>query len=213
MKLRIALLLCFALDVIPASAQVLYSNGPINGTVDAWAPNFGYVVSDSFSLTSAATVGGFSFGVWESPGVTLLSVDWSITSAEFGGTVYGSGTARRYENLTDQFISVNQYGYDIDEITVSGLNVGLSANTYWLNLQNCTPEIYWDENSGAGCTSQGCPSLASDSAVGTIPSESFTIYGTTSTGVTPEPSSIMLFGSGIVGLAGVLRRKRLVTPG
>ena len=28
-----------------------------------------------------------------------------------------------------------------------------------------------------------------------------------STGTTPEPSSIMLFGSGILGLAGVLRRK------
>jgi hypothetical protein len=30
---------------------------------------------------------------------------------------------------------------------------------------------------------------------------------TTATGSTPEPSSIMLFGSGILGLAGVIRRK------
>jgi hypothetical protein len=52
--------------------------------------------------------------------------------------------------------------------------------------------------------------------VGTIPSESFTVLGyentttstsTTTTGTTPEPSSIMLFGSGILGLAGMLRRK------
>ena len=38
-----------------------------------------------------------------------------------------------------------------------------------------------------------------------LPSEAFTITG--GTGTTPEPSSIMLFGSGILGLAGVLRRK------
>jgi hypothetical protein len=51
--------------------------------------------------------------------------------------------------------------------------------------------------------------------VGTIPSESFTVLGTqsttttstTTTGTTPEPSSILLLGSGILGLAGVLRRK------
>jgi hypothetical protein len=64
--------------------------------------------------------------------------------------------------------------------------------------------VYWDENSGAGCKSIGCPSQASESAVGTIASEAFTIIGTAAT---PEPSSILLFGSGILGLAGVLRRK------
>ena len=51
---------------------------------------------------------------WESPGDTLTSVDWSITSQENGGTVLGSGTASG-ANLTDTFISTNQYGYDIDQ--------------------------------------------------------------------------------------------------
>jgi hypothetical protein len=70
--------------------------------------------------------------------------------------------------------------------------------------------VYWDENSGAGCGGTGgganCPASASESSVGTIPSEDFTIGGG-SGGTTPEPSSIMLFGSGILGLAGLLRRK------
>jgi hypothetical protein len=43
--------------------------------------------------------------------------------------------------------------------------------------------------------------------VGTIPSEAFTINGTTTGGTTPEPNSILLFGSGMFVLAGVLRRK------
>ncbi len=228
MKLRIASLtiLCFALAAVPASAQVLYDNGPINGTTDAWTINFGYIVSDNFvcckggpggggSPAGSGTVTGFMFGVWEFPGDVLSSVDWSITSAENGGTVYGSGTASG-NNVSDQFISTNQYGYDIDKITVSGLNISVSyGTTYWLNLQNAVvpsgDPVYWDENSGVGCGGNGqggsCPSLASESAVGTIPSEAFTINGTYSSGSTPEPGSILLFGSGILGLAGVMRRK------
>lgn len=219
MNLRIAslTLLFLALGVISASAQVLYDNGPINGTVDAWNLD---TVSNSHKCCKGGlggidspggdTVTGFAFGVWESPGDVLISVDWSITSGENSGTVFGSGTASG-ANLTDQFISVNQFGYDIDKITVSGLSVGETAGTtYWLNLQNAvTPSgnpVFWDENSGVGCGSPGCPSSASDSAVGTIPSEAFTIYGTGS-GTVPEPGSILLFGSGILGVAGILRSK------
>ena len=68
--------------------------------------------------------------------------------------------------------------------------------------------VYWDENSGK--------SSASESAIGTIPSEAFTIGGGCGVGngnwpdcgpPTPESSSILLFGSGILALATALRRK------
>ncbi len=212
MKLRIALLatLCLAVASVPAWAQNWsYDNGPINGTTDAWTINFGYIVSDSY-VASGSNVTNFSFGVWEFPGDTMTSVDWSITLGENSGNVFGSGTASG-ANLTDTFISTNQFGYDIDKISVTGLNVPeLSGVKYWLNLQNAAvpsgDPVFWDENSGVGCGGSGCPSQASESAVGTIASEAFTIGGSGSS-TTPEPSSIMLFGSGILGLAGVLRRK------
>ena len=205
-------LLCLALAAVPAAAQVLYDNGPINGTTDAWTINFGFIVSDTFTLSANSTVGGFNFGVWEFPGDVLTSVGWTISTGENGGTLLGSGTVSG-KNLTDQFISTNQYGYAIDEITATGLNVGLSGGTYWLNLQNAmVPDgdpVFWDENSGVGCggsdgKGSNCPSMASESALGTLFSESFTITGS---GTTPEPSSVMLFGSGILGLAGLVRRK------
>src|SRR5271166_589236 len=183
MRIASLTILCLALAAVPAFAD--YSNGAINGTTDAWTINFGYIVSDTFT-TGANDVGvsGFMFGTWEFPGDVLSSVDWSITTGENGGNVLGSGTASG-KNVTDQFISTNQYGYDIDKITVSGLNVFQSgAGPYWLNLQNAAvpsgDPVYWDENSGVGCggvngTGQGCPNSASESAVGTIPSEAFTI--------------------------------------
>src|SRR5271157_2809319 len=211
-------ILCLMLGAIPTLAQQdLYDNGPINGTTDAWTINFGYELADSFTLLNNSTVGGFNFGVWEYGGDRLTSVDWLISSFPDGGTRYGSGTASG-KNLTDQFLSVNQYGYDIDTITVTGLNIPLSSGkTYWLNLQNAMVlsgfPVYWDENSGIGCKGDdgkggGCPSQASSGGIGSDPAESFDLNGTSGgSGSTPEPSSFVLFGSAILGLAGVLRRK------
>ncbi len=208
MKLRIACLtiLCLVLSAIPALAAT-YDNGPINGTTDAWTINFGYVVSDTFTV-AAGGGSGFSadIGVWEFPGDTVLTVDWTITATENGIGV--GGTA----NVTDTFISTNQFGYSVDKLHFNTPIGQLNAGTYWLNLANAVVStgdpVFWDENSGAGCGGSGCPSAASESAVGTIPSEAFTVnYSGGGMGTTPEPSSIMLFGSGILGLAGVLRRK------
>ena len=151
---------------------LIYDNGPVNGTVDAWTINFGFVVSDSFPAAQN-NVSGFDFGAWEFPGDTLLSVDWSITTDPNGvcpgSTCLDSGTA----GVTDSFISSNQFGFNIDEISVSGLNVSTGEGTVYLNLQNAVVNtgdpIYWDENSG--------PSLAYQNEVGTIPSEAFNVVG------------------------------------
>ncbi len=209
MKLRIVSLsvLALCLVAVPAIAQdqTLYSNGPINGTTDAWTINFGFVVADTFTLSAPASVNTITFGAWAEPGDVLETAEVSISSAEFGGTTYFDQVV----NFTQQACSANQYGYNV--CTESGSwspEVNLAAGTYWLNLSNAVVNtgdpIYWDENSG--------PSSASENSVGTIPSEAFTIDGTTTTTTTsttsvPEPSSIMLFGSGILGLAGLLRRK------
>ena len=203
MKIRIALLVCLALLAVPAMAQTVYTNGAINGSTDAWTINFGFVVSDTFTVASDASVTGLTFGAWTFPGDVLLNAGVQITSSEFGGTTFFSGTV----NFTQSGCSTNQYGFNVCTETGSFGPVNLAAGTYWLNIDNAVVNngdpIYWDENSG--------PSSASENSVGTIPSEAFTILGgsttTTSTTSVPEPSSIMLFGSGILGLAGVLRRK------
>ena len=216
MKLLVASLaiLCL-LQAIPAAGQVLYDNGPINGNIDGWTINFGYIVSDNFTIAHNSTMTGFAFGTRQFPGDDLISVDWSVTSGENSGTVYGSGTASGSQ-LTDKYVSTNEFGYYVNLITVTGLNVNLSGGTtYWLTLQNAKvpsgDPVFWDENDGVGCGGDngkggGCPSQASENTIGTIPSEDFTISGS-GTGTTPEPGSFLLFASGVLGVAGVLRRK------
>jgi len=205
-KLPIALLSLLALCLIalPAAAQVVYSNGPINGTTDGWTINFGFVVSDTFTVGSGgANITGLTFGAWIFPGDVLSGVEVQITSSEFGGTVYSD----QFISITQSNCSGNQYGFNVcTESGNFGTSVNLPGGTYWLNLDNGeVPDdpVYWDENSG--------PSQASENTVGTIPSESFTLLGTgtttTNTTSVPEPSSVMLVGSGILGLAGLLRRK------
>jgi hypothetical protein len=217
-KTRIAVLtiFCLALASVPAWAgRWTYENGPINGNVDAWTINFGFTVSDSY-LAVGTSVNGFEFGVRVIPGTVVNGVDWILSTGPCSdpgsgcGTIVGFGTAT--SNLTDQFLFINNFGYQIDLITVSNLNVPeIGGQGYYLTLANATTvqplePVYWDENSGVGCHSPGCPSIAYENTLGTIPSEDFTIGGGSS-GTTPEPSSILLFGSGLVGLAGLLRRK------
>ena len=174
-------LLAFCLAVIPAVAQNdLYDNGPINGTVDSWTINFGFAVSDSFTLSGNSQVNGLSFGAWMFPGDTLVSAEVAITSSEFGGTSYFDQSV----NFTASGCVTNQMGYNVCTETGSFASVNLNAGTYWLTLENacCTDDpLYWDENSG--------PSSASENQVGTIPSESFTLVGNGTTSSTSSGSS------------------------
>jgi len=216
MKLRIAslslLTLCMMLAAVPAMAQTFYSNGPTNGNTDAWTVNFGFVVSDTFTSNSPNSfITGVTFATWLAPGDVLDTAEVSITSSENGGTSYFDQTV----SFTQSGCVGNQYGYNVCNETGTFSAFLRAAGTYWLNIQNASSAsgdpVYWDENSG--------PSSASENSVGTIPSESFTILGscedgpcastTTTTGTTPEPSSIMLFASGILGMAGAMRRKLL----
>ena len=220
MKTHVAALLLLASCLAftgQAHADTLYKNGPVNGicdiegcTVDAWTINFGFSVTNSFTITSPSTIQGFNFAVWLYPGDTLTSVDWAVGTCTFCSDI-GNGTASG-ASLSSSFMFTNTYGYDIWDVGVTGLNLHVSGgppDAYWLTLQNAVvpsgDPVYWNENGGPSTAWTECI----HDGQGCIPSESFNIVGTPDTGTTPEPSSIILFGSGILGLAGILRRRML----
>ena len=176
-------------------AQTVYSNGPIGGNTDAWSLNFGFIVSDTFNVArNNTTITGASFGIWLSPGDTFPSIGLSITSGENGGTTYFDEAV----NLTQSNCSSNIFGFNVCTETAAFNGPTLNSGTYWLNLRGCSdPPIdcdqsFWDENSG--------PSAASENAAGSIPSESFTVLGTSGSTV-PEPSGLVLFTSGFFCVA------------
>jgi hypothetical protein len=179
-----------------ASDPVVYDNGPFNGT-DAWSINFGYWVSDSFYLGTKTQVTGVDFYVWEFPGDQLSHVHWRISpspanvtascTAEVDGIAYANPWGNLLGGvLTDTYITLKPYGYDIDRISIKfpdhlAAKLDLLPCIYELRLYDAfVPSgdpVYWDENSGAGCKSNGCPSTATESAVGSIPSETFDVRG------------------------------------
>jgi hypothetical protein len=212
MKICLTVLLLIVAAVIGFAQVELYDNGPTNGTTDGWTINFGFAVSDSFTLGAASNVSAVAFALWLFPGDVLTDAEVSITSEEFGGSTYFDGTV----NFTQSGCVGNQYGYNVCSEQGSFSDVSLGPGSYWLTLQNANvangDPVYWDENSG--------PSQASQNAIGTIPSESFTVFGNNSTTCTccaaspncgiPEPSTISTSVSGALamfGLVGAFRRR------
>jgi hypothetical protein len=211
MKMRLAwfcalTMVCLGLGR-PALAGTVYDNGPVNGNEDAWTINFGFIVSDTFTVSSANTsVNGVAFWAWLFPSDTLTSVEVSFTSQEFGGTTYFDQVV----NMSQSNCTLNSFGFNVCMETGTFQGQNMAVGTYWMNLQNASvpngDPVYWDENAGVGCDSPGCPSEPSENSVGTILSESFTILGNTN-GTTPEPGTLLMLGTGVVGIAGVVRRK------
>jgi hypothetical protein len=189
----------------PASASTpVYDNGPINGTVDAWTINFGYQVSNSFTVAGPTSLTGAQVGLWLFPGDTATSVEWSIGTSPYSSNI-GTGTAA----LTQTPAGTSPYGYPLAEDTFALTGNVTSGTTYYLTLQNASAPsgdpIYWDENNG--------PSTAYESAYGNLAghdgtnSESFQLYGTPA--AVPEFGTLASFG-GIIATSGLalLRRRR-----
>ena len=138
--------------------QILYDNGPYNGTTDAWTINFGFSTSESF--TGGGPVTGLHFVYWDvSTSDLLTTVDISIGSTSFGGS------PQTLTGVTNTFLGTNQYGYNLYQADYSFSGAGSGS---YVTLGNaCTTSgcsinnpIYWDENSG--------PSTAYENTLGSI---------------------------------------------
>ena len=217
-------ILCLALT---GFAQTIFSEGPIDGNDNAFVitgPNLmGYLgeaqdISNEFvAANSGPGYGSYlEFGEWSAGAPTSFS--WSVGSGAFGNDI-GSGTVAQYP-YNSRFLFTNGFGYGVYDVTATVYPSPLltAGNTYWLSISNATDAANdgtqaWDVPNGG----LGGPAICNFRQSGTnfgaciedgviFGGESFTI-ASWSPPTTPEPSSILLFGSGILGLAGILRRK------
>ena len=219
--LRAALSIMILAAPAAAGPVVVFNNFPIDGTLGGWTVGEDYYeeiffqVSDSFTLSSAATLTGVNIGVWSTPGDTITSVSWAIGTGAYG-TSEGSGTASG-ASFSYTFLDYNSAReYNIGEVSFSLPDIPLSAGMYYLTLTNFTDtsseDVYWDINDAAGINayesywgkvSNG--SCYEDIYVSGTCTSTFQILGLGPSSV-PEPATGGLFGSAILLAAG-LRRK------
>lgn len=205
MKLKVGtpavclLALACVFAAVPASAgTVVYDNtGPGSYATNAWTIFGAYTVTNSFTLSSTVTVEGANFYVWLLPGDSLTSVIWSITDTAYGTSIE-SGTAAGGPNT--QVATAFGY-YPVLEESISIPQITLAAGTYWFQLSGGQDaygtNVWWDESGG--------PSIAYETGGSDpIPSETFQIVAT------PEPSSFLLLGLGMLALASLATRSKLL---
>jgi hypothetical protein len=190
-----------AVAAVPAFADsTLYSNsGNGSYTFEAWSPS----ISDSFTLSQDSTVTGVNLILWFLPADSPTSVTWQIDSSftDFdSSTSLESGTSA----VVSPILEGNAYGYyPVYQVSIAIPSLALDAGTYWLELDGINSKNanggFWNQSGGS--------SIAYDDYPDFISSESFQILGTPNSSATPEPSSFLLLGSGLAGLAGLIKRK------
>jgi hypothetical protein len=130
---------------------------------------------------------------------------WSDSGGQPGVMLQDNFTAT---NANEQSLGLDNAG---DPTFLYGLNLSTafsaSANTqYWLSVYpdlGFPPQWGWETGTGGDgaswqCFVGACGPIGNDLA--------FALFGTQGTG-TPEPGTLVLLGTGILGLAGSIRRK------
>ena len=206
-------LLLSSLSVLPASATVLYNQSAANSS--AWTSetangsNGFNQVWDNFTLGSQVTVTDVAWTGWILPdfgiinGFTISFYDDAVDGQNHtpGALIYSASIAG---NANETRVGAhNAYGiFDFNAPVV----FSASANTqYWISIvanpQSAT--FGWANSNG------GDSSFFEDDQNGTIGPVGTDVAFTLSNASTPEPSSLVLAGSGVLGLAGVARRRFL----
>jgi PEP-CTERM motif len=205
MKFRVTSLLflavCFlVLSGIPAHAiDVLYNNGGGSEFLPMWDISGSNMGSNQFTCSfGACNTQILEFDATPTWGTDATTVNWSVTSSPLGGgTTFASGTSalpQIYACDPDGVVCL----FDINFAT------SLSGGSYFLNLSGVDAPLGWDTTSHP-LNGTNAYSIVNGVETDNIQGMGFKIEGTS----TPEPGSILLFGSGLLGAAGMLRRRFL----
>ena len=209
MKIRFLCLAGLMLAAMAGQVQgaMVFSSGAINGTlggrtISATAPD-DVAVSNSFSLSSATTLTAATAGIWNRPGSTLTSVEWSIGTSKFGTDV-----ASGMSSVSYTYIGQGLSYYDVYEAAFS-LNAVVSTGTYWLTLQHAVStlnnDVYWDVNTST--ISATAYQKNAGYAEFQVQGSSFALFDDGDTNTVPEPASLAMWGLGAIGIV-FARRKR-----
>jgi hypothetical protein len=220
---------------LAAADSTLFYSGDFNG-VNGLSNEYNTIVSQSNVYDNFIITGSSSWtvsGLFTNNLITSLSnfggtAEWEIRSGlsnGFGGTLIASGISADTLTLNGQ----DGFGLFGAYAQVTGLNVTLAPGQYWISVApigngtggrsfesttsflNCIDcgahtgdDAFWNSSffgqNFTQCTGGAC-------GVGPPADFSFGVIGHVNTTQTPEPASLLLLGSGLLGLAGGIRRR------
>ena len=193
------------------NAATIYEQG-INAAGDGHDP-FTYTFAyDDFTIGDAFTIDTISVNALTTYGVSngIGDMDWEIRSVSGGtpGAILHSGNVGTVIS-SDTGVDLFNY-FDLIDYTIDIADINLTAGSYFLGVKanntsngdvhltlindpvNISQALTYN-----GSTYQNYSSLGSDYA--------FRLEGSVS--AVPVPAAVWLFGSGLLGLVGVARRK------
>lgn len=203
------LILIYALAAIPAEADsVLYTTlgpGDSHGIYAYAVAGSNYsdeVIANSFTIDSASVVSDAQLAIYsaigdDSPASVYIESDNSGSPGSILDALTQVGTIPAYE-------SGGPVIYDC-----AGAGCALAAGTYWLVVSETDPNsaLGWYFSSTGANTNQAFDSIGSPTgpwSFDSVTETAFEIDGPT----VPEPANWLLLGSGILGMAMLIRRKR-----